>query len=65
MPILIVLGLFSVYGVVSFAGSCKTNAKTRTKTQSEHIADQMIGKSKSECRKFCANTDRSVIKCIY
>lgn len=52
MPILIIFGIFAGYGVIGFVQSCKSNSKPRTKTQSEYIADQMIGKSKAECQKI-------------
>lgn len=52
MPILVVLGIFSIYGVVSFVDSCKADAPPRDKKQSDYIADQMIGKSKRECRRI-------------
>ena len=52
MPILIICGILAGCGVVGFVNSCKTNAKPKSKTQSEYIADQMIGKSKSECKKI-------------
>lgn len=52
MPILIILGIFAGYGAVSFVQSCKSDSKPRNKAQSDLIADQMIGKSKSECRKI-------------
>ena len=52
MPILILFGIFAGYGAISFVQSCKSNEKPRTKTQSEHMTDQKIGKSKSECRKI-------------
>lgn len=52
MPILILFGIFAGYGAISFVQSCKTNARPKTKTQSEYMTDQMIGKSKSECRKI-------------
>lgn len=46
MPILILFGIFAGYGAISFVQSCKTNARPRNKSQSEHMTDQMIGKSK-------------------
>lgn len=52
MPLLIVLGLLAgcgVYGIVNF---CKTPAQPRGKTKSEQMTNEMIGKSKSECRKI-------------
>lgn len=52
MPILILFGIFAGYGTISFVQSCKTNARPRNKSQSEHMTDQMIGKSKRECRKI-------------
>lgn len=52
MPVLILFGIFAGYGAISFVQSCKSNARPRSKTQSEHMADQMIGKSKTECRKI-------------
>lgn len=52
MPVLILFGIFAGYGAVNFVQSCKTDAKPRTKTQSEHMADLMIGKSKAECRRI-------------
>lgn len=52
MPILILFGIFAGYGAISFVQSCKTNARPKNKSQSEHMTDQMIGKSKRECRKI-------------
>ena len=52
MPILILFGIFAGYGAISFVQSCKTNARPRNKSQSEYMTDQMIGKSKRECRKI-------------
>ena len=52
MPILILFGIFAGYGTISFVQSCKTNSRPKTKTQSEHMTDQMLGKSKRECRKI-------------
>lgn len=52
MPLLIVLGILSgccVYGIVN---SCKSQAQPRGKTKSEQMTNEMIGKSKSECRKI-------------
>ena len=52
MPILILCGILAGYGTISFVQSCKTDAKPRTKIQSDYMADQMIGKSKAECRRI-------------
>lgn len=52
MPILIVLGLLAGCGAVSFVQSCRKPEPPRNKTQSDYIADQMIGTSKAECRRI-------------
>lgn len=52
MPLLIVLGLLAGYGSYRFATSCKTEAKPKSNSQLENMTNEMIGKSKSECRKI-------------
>lgn len=52
MPLLIVLGLFAGYGVYSFASSCQTSAPPRGKTALEQMTNEMIGKSKAECKQI-------------
>lgn len=52
MPLLIVLGLLAGYGSYKFVTSCKTEAKPKSNSQLENMANEMIGKSKSECRKI-------------
>lgn len=52
MPLLIVLGLLASYGSYRFVTSCKTEAKPKSNSQLENMTNEMIGKSKSECRKI-------------
>ena len=52
MPLLIVLGLLAGYGSYKFVMSCKTEAKPKINSQLENMTNEMIGKSKSECRKI-------------
>lgn len=52
MPMLIVLGLLSGCGIYGVVSSCQTPAQPRGKTKSEQMTNDMIGKSKSECRKI-------------
>lgn len=52
MPLLIVLGLLAGYGSYRFVTSCKTEAKPKSNNQLENMTNEMIGKSKSECRKI-------------
>lgn len=52
MPVLILLGIFAGYGAVKFVQSCQTPAQPRGKTKSEQMTNEMIGKSKRECRRI-------------
>lgn len=52
MPLLIVLGLLVGCGVYGIAESSKPQAKPKSSSQIENMANEMIGKSKSECRKI-------------
>lgn len=52
MPLLIVLGLLAGYGSYRFVNFCKTEAKPKSNSQLENMTNEMIGKSKSECRKI-------------
>ena len=52
MPVLIILGIFAIYGVASFIDFCKKPAPPRDKTLNEKITNEMIGKSTEECRKI-------------
>ena len=52
MLLLIVLGLLAGYGSYRFVMSCKTEAKPKSNSQLENMTNEMIGKSKSECRKI-------------
>jgi len=52
MPLLIVLGLLAGYGSYRFVNFCKTEAKPKSNNQLENMTNEMIGKSKSECRKI-------------
>ena len=52
MPVLIILGILGIYGAASFIDSCKKPAPPRDKTLNEQIANEMIGKSKAECRRI-------------
>lgn len=52
MPLLIVLGLLVGCGVYGIAESRKPQANPKSSSQIENMANEMIGKSKSECRKI-------------
>lgn len=52
MPLLIVLGLLVGCGVYGIAESSKPQAKPKSRSQIENMENEMIGKSKSECRKI-------------
>lgn len=52
MPLLIVLGILTGCGAYVIVNSCKTQAQPRGKTKSEQMTNEMIGKSKSECRQI-------------
>lgn len=52
MPLLIVLGVLAGYGSYRFVNFCKTEAKPKSNSQLENMTNEMIGKSKSECRKI-------------
>jgi hypothetical protein len=52
MPFLIVLGILAGYGIYGFTNSCKTDTKPKSKNQIENMTNEMIGKSKKECRKI-------------
>lgn len=52
MPLLILLGIFAGYGAVSFAQSCEKSAPPMNKSTGDRMTNEMIGKSKKECRKI-------------
>lgn len=52
MPILILFGIFAGYGAISFVQSCQRPAPPKTSSQREQMTNEMIGKSKSECRRI-------------
>lgn len=52
MPLLIVLGLLGSCGCYGLVTSSKPQAKPKSSSQIENMANEMIGKSKSECRKI-------------
>ena len=52
MPVLILLGIFTVYGVYSVIDAATPSAKEHDKKKLDRITDEMIGKSQSECRKI-------------
>ena len=52
MPVLILLGIFAGYGAVNFAQSCRKQTPPIDKSVRERMTDEMIGKSKAECRRI-------------
>lgn len=52
MPVLILLGIFAGYGAINLVQACQKSAPPIIGSQSEQIANEMIGKSKKECRKI-------------
>lgn len=52
MPLLIVLGILSVYGIASIAETPQKTNKTYTPNDTERMMCEMIGKSKSECKQI-------------
>ena len=51
MPVLILLGIFGVWGAISINTTCNTNSKAYSKEELEAMSKQMIGKSEREARK--------------
>lgn len=52
MPLLIVLGILSVYGIASIAETPQKSNRTYTSNDTERMMCEMIGKSKSECKQI-------------
>ena len=52
MPLLILLGIASIYGVVCLKESTEKPAPPMNHNQREQMSAEMIGKSKKECRKI-------------
>lgn len=52
MPVLILIGMFSAIGIYGFANSCNKPSPPRNKDLNEQICNEMIGKSKRECRRI-------------
>lgn len=52
MPVLILLGIFGVWGAVSLHESCAKQAPAYSSSEIEQIMSEMIGKSEKECRKI-------------
>ncbi len=52
MPILILLGIFSIRGVIELIDTCSKNAPAHDKNKMDIILSQMVGKSRREARKI-------------
>lgn len=52
MPLLFVLGALSVFGLISYVKDGGTPSKAHTPEEIERMSKEMVGKSKSECRKI-------------
>lgn len=52
MPVLIILGILSIYGVIDIYRDSQKSAPPKPKREMEQMISQMIGKSKKECAKI-------------
>ena len=51
MPILILLGFATIYGIASIHNNVNKSSSTYDHNKLERMSNEMIGKSKRECRK--------------
>lgn len=52
MPVLILLGIASIYGTICFKDATEKPVPPMSHNQQKQMASEMIGKSKRECRKI-------------
>lgn len=52
MPILILLGIAAIYGATSIHNNINKSSSTYDHSKLERMSNEMIGKSKRECRKI-------------
>lgn len=51
MPVIILLGIFGIWGAISLHESCGKNTHIYTHDELENMMKQIVGKSKQEARK--------------
>lgn len=52
MPVIILLGIFGVWGAIDLYNTCSKKAPPHSKSNMENMLGQMVGKSKREARKI-------------
>lgn len=52
MPVLVLFGIFSFYGIIKLTEDNHKSNRTYSKNDTEKMLVSMIGKSKKECRKI-------------
>lgn len=55
MPVIILLGIFAVWGAVDLCETCSKKVPPRSSDEMEEVLGQMVGKSHKEARKIWRN----------